>query len=50
MTKKIVVTLEFESELDATEVSETAREIMGDLISSYYLSGVKYSLIESEND
>lgn len=44
MTKEIIVTLEFESELDEKEVSEVAREIMSDLLSSYYLTGVKYSL------
>lgn len=44
MTKKIVITLEFESELDEKEISETAREIMSDLLSHYYLTGVKYTL------
>ncbi len=44
MTKQIIVTLEFESELDEKETSELAREIMSDLLSSYYLTGVKYTL------
>lgn len=44
MTNEIIITLEFESELDEKEVSELAREIMSDLLSHYYLTGVKYSL------
>lgn len=50
MTKQIIVTLEFESELDEKETSELAREIMSDLLSSYYLTGVKYSLDGCEEE
>ena len=50
MTKQIIVTLEFESELDEKEVSELAREIMSDLLSHYYLTGVKYTLSGCEEE
>lgn len=43
MTKEIIVTLEFESELDEKEVSELAREMMSELLSSYYLTGIRYT-------
>lgn len=50
MTKEIVITLEFESELGKKEISEVAREIMSDLLSHYYLTGVKYTLSGCEEE
>ena len=50
MTKEIIITLEFEMELDEKEVSEVAREIMSDLLSHYYLTGVKYALSGCEEE
>lgn len=50
MTKEIVITLEFESKLGEIEVSEVAREIMSDLLSRYYLTGVKYALSGCEEE
>lgn len=44
MVKEIIITLEFESELDKNEVSEVARDIMGELLSNYCLIGVRYTI------
>lgn len=44
MTKEIIITLEFESELDKNEVSEVARDIMSELLSSYCLTGIRYTV------
>lgn len=46
MTKEIIVTLTFESELGEREVSELARELMGELLSSYYLTGIRYTTVD----
>ena len=45
MTKQIVITIEFESDVDCDELKENARDIMSDLLSSYYITGVKYELV-----
>ena len=50
MTKEITVTLTFESELDDKEVSELARELMSELLSSYYLTGIRYSIGDCDEE
>ena len=50
MTKEIKVTLTFESELDDKEVSELARELMSELLSSYYLTGIRYSIGDCDEE